>query len=47
MCGSGVTAVHNLLAKEVAGLGGSKLYPGSRSEWIRPRSLPVATGDEA
>ena len=34
MCGSGVTACHNLLAMEVAGLPGSKLYAGSWSEWI-------------
>lgn len=31
-CGSGVTACHNLLAMEIAGLGGSRLYPGSWSE---------------
>ena len=34
-CGSGVTACHNLLAMEYAGLSGSKLYAGSWSEWIR------------
>lgn len=33
-CGSGVTACHNLLAMEHAGLTGSKLYAGSWSEWI-------------
>jgi thiosulfate/3-mercaptopyruvate sulfurtransferase len=43
-CGSGVTACHNLLAMEVAGLGGSRLYPGSWSEWIRDPARPVATG---
>ncbi len=44
MCGSGVTACHNLLAMEVAGLVGSRLYPGSWSEWIRDPARPVATG---
>ncbi len=41
-CGSGVTACHNLLAMEHAGLSGSKLYAGSWSEWIRDRRRPVA-----
>jgi len=41
-CGSGVTACHNLLAMEVAGLRGSKLYPGSWSEWCSDPSRPVA-----
>ena len=45
MCGSGVTACHNLLAMEVAGLPGSKLYAGSWSEWITDASRPVATGE--
>lgn len=44
MCGSGVSACHNLLALEHAGLHGSRLYPGSWSEWIRDSSRPVATG---
>ena len=44
-CGSGVTACHNLLAMEVAGLPGSRLYPGSWSEWIRDPARPVATGE--
>lgn len=44
MCGSGVTACHNLLAMEVAGLAGSRLYPGSWSEWVREPGRPVATG---
>jgi thiosulfate/3-mercaptopyruvate sulfurtransferase len=41
-CGSGVTACHNLLAMEVAGLPGSKLYPGSWSEWCADPARPVA-----
>lgn len=44
-CGSGVTACHNLLAMEIAGLPGSRLYPGSWSEWCSNPSRPVATGD--
>jgi thiosulfate/3-mercaptopyruvate sulfurtransferase len=43
-CGSGVTACHNLLAMEVAGLPGSVLYPGSWSEWSADPSRPVAQG---
>jgi len=41
-CGSGVTACHNLLAMEYAGLTGSKLYAGSWSEWIRNKNRAVA-----
>lgn len=40
-CGSGVTACHNLLAMEVAGLRGSKLYPGSWSEWCSDPQRPM------
>ena len=43
-CGSGVSACHNLLAMEIAGLPGAKLYPGSWSDWISDPKRPVATG---
>ena len=43
-CGSGVTACHNLLAMEVAGLPGAALYPGSWSEWSAWPDAPIATG---
>lgn len=43
-CGSGVTACHNLLALEVAGLSGAALYPGSWSEWCASPARPVALG---
>jgi thiosulfate/3-mercaptopyruvate sulfurtransferase len=45
MCGSGVTACHNILAMEHAGLSGAKLYAGSWSEWIADSRRPVATGE--
>jgi thiosulfate/3-mercaptopyruvate sulfurtransferase len=44
MCGSGVTACHNLLAMASAGLPGARLYAGSWSEWIRDPRRPVARG---
>jgi thiosulfate/3-mercaptopyruvate sulfurtransferase len=43
-CGSGVTACHNLLAMEHAGLSGSLLYPGSWSEWSADPARPIALG---
>ncbi len=43
-CGSGVTACHNLLALEHAGLGGARLYAGSWSEWSSDPNRPVETG---
>ncbi len=45
MCGSGVTACHNLLAMERAGLKGARLFPGSWSAWVSDPSRPVATGN--
>jgi thiosulfate/3-mercaptopyruvate sulfurtransferase len=43
-CGSGVSACHNLLAMEIAGLSGSRLYPGSWSEWSSDPSRPTEKG---
>lgn len=43
-CGSGVTACHNLLAMEVAGLHGARVYAASWSGWISDPARPVATG---
>jgi thiosulfate/3-mercaptopyruvate sulfurtransferase len=45
-CGSGVTACHNLLALELAGYSGSRLYPGSWSEWCSDPTRPIATGPD-
>jgi thiosulfate/3-mercaptopyruvate sulfurtransferase len=45
-CGSGVTACHDLLALELAGLEGGRLYAGSWSEWSADPNLPLATGKD-
>jgi thiosulfate/3-mercaptopyruvate sulfurtransferase len=45
-CGSGVTACHNLLVIEHAGLGTGRLYPGSWSQWSHDERRSVATGDD-
>ena len=45
MCGSGVTAAHNLLAMEAAGLHGSRLFAPSWSGYLGDRGRLVATGD--
>jgi thiosulfate/3-mercaptopyruvate sulfurtransferase len=46
-CGSGVSACHNLLALEYAGLPPGRLYPGSWSQWSRDPQRPIATGADA
>jgi thiosulfate/3-mercaptopyruvate sulfurtransferase len=43
-CGSGVTACHDLLAIELAGLGRKRLYPGSWSQWSSDPARPIETG---
>lgn len=45
MCGSGVTACHNLLAMEHAGLAGARVFAPSWSGWVSDPTHPVATGD--
>lgn len=42
-CGSGVSAAVNLLAMEIAGMPGTRLYPGSWSEWSADRTRPMVT----
>ena len=44
-CGSGVSAAHDLLAMELAGLGRHRLYVGSWSEWINDPEHPFATDE--
>jgi thiosulfate/3-mercaptopyruvate sulfurtransferase len=44
-CGSGVTACHNLLALEHAGLPGARIFPGSWSEWSADPNRPIETGE--
>jgi thiosulfate/3-mercaptopyruvate sulfurtransferase len=46
-CGSGVSACHNLLALELAGFHGARLYAGSWSEWCSDRARPIAIGIES
>jgi thiosulfate/3-mercaptopyruvate sulfurtransferase len=46
MCGSGVTACHNLLAMEHAGLRGSRLYAPSWSGWVSDPARPIAKGEK-
>jgi thiosulfate/3-mercaptopyruvate sulfurtransferase len=44
-CGSGVTSCNHLLAMDVAGLSGARIYVGSWSEWVRNPNRPIAKGD--
>lgn len=43
-CGSGLSATHDLLAMEIAGIRGGRLYEGSWSDWSSDPSRPAATG---
>jgi thiosulfate/3-mercaptopyruvate sulfurtransferase len=45
-CGSGVSAAHDLMALEAAGVTGARLYPGSWSDWVSHDDAPVALGPE-
>ncbi len=44
MCGSGVSACHNILAMDIAGIPAPRLYVGSWSEWVSDSSRPIAKG---
>lgn len=44
-CGSSLSATHDLLAMELGGIGGARLYEGSWSDWSSDPARPVATGD--
>jgi thiosulfate/3-mercaptopyruvate sulfurtransferase len=46
MCGSGITACHNILALEISGVKNVSLFVGSWSEWITDKSRPIAKIDE-
>ena len=46
-CGSGVSAVPNVLAMQIAGLGPTALYAGSWSEWSNTPGLPTRQGAQA
>jgi len=43
-CGSGISAIPNVLAMQIAGLGATALYAGSWSEWCNTPGLPCAQG---
>ena len=43
MCGSGITACHNILALEICGIRNVKLYVGSWSEWITDSNRTIVT----
>lgn len=45
-CGSGVSATHDVIAMDEAGLPLPRLYAGSWSDWVGYHDAPVATGDE-
>lgn len=46
-CGSGVSACHNLMALELAGISGARLYEGSWSDWSSRPEAPVETGPDS